>query len=178
MIASLTLLTFWNVSIDILGTYKPIYMEVGVVNVLQWSQLPSSSQYYYFCHGVTYWVGYVDVGSHWGTAPVLELGAKIHPVPALDVFLPVGALCINGVSSSSTGCPVAAPASLTLTINPFLIGRVPQQGEKWPVLELNEFLRPVLELEWCPNGTQHRQDNCIWGIFSHLGVISHVHRVI
>ena len=88
-------------------------------------------------------------------------GCKIRPVPALDVFLPAGTLCLNGASSSSTGCPVAARASLTLTINPFLIGRVPQQGEKCPVLELNEFLRPVLELEWCPNGTQHRQDNCI-----------------
>ena len=35
------------------------------------------------------------------------------------------------------------------------IGTVPQRGEKRPVPELDKFLRPVLELERCPNGTQH-----------------------
>ena len=37
----------------------------------------------------------VNVGSHFGTAPVLELDAKIHPVLVLDVFLPVRAPCLE-----------------------------------------------------------------------------------
>jgi len=94
-------------------------------------------------------IQYVCVGSDLGTAPVLELDAKNRPVPALDIFLPVGALCLNGMSSSSTGCPVAAPEHLTLILTPFLIGVVPRRGENPPVLELDEFLHPVLELDIC-----------------------------
>jgi hypothetical protein len=45
----------------------------------------------------------IYVESHFGTAPVLELDAKICQVPPLDVFLPVGAPCLNGVPSSRTG---------------------------------------------------------------------------
>jgi hypothetical protein len=35
------------------------------------------------------------------------------------------------------------------------LGTVPQRGEKCPEPELDEFLRPVLELERCLNGTQY-----------------------
>ena len=70
-----------------------------------------------FCRNVIF----IYVGPHSGTVPVLELEAKIRPVPALDIFLPFSALCLNGASSSRTGCPVHALACLTLILTPFLI---------------------------------------------------------
>ena len=51
----------------------------------------------------------IYVGPHLGTVPVLELDKKNRTMLELDVFIPVGAPCLDGTSSSRTGpnfCPV------------------------------------------------------------------------
>ena len=56
---------------------------------------------------------HVYVGPHTGTVPVLALGQKILPVVELGVFLPVGAPCLNGATSSRTGTPSARTGTET-----------------------------------------------------------------
>jgi hypothetical protein len=38
--------------------------------------------------------------------PILTLGLLLHPVLALDKFIPNVAPCINGTPSAGIGCPV------------------------------------------------------------------------